>query len=70
MTLDKGSWGFRRNTKLSDVYTMEEFIKLLVQTVRYRLLPFKKNNFNVESVSDLSIQRPILYQLSYPDKTR
>lgn len=33
MSLDKGSWGFRRNAQLSDIYAMDEFIALLVRTV-------------------------------------
>lgn len=33
MPLDKNSWGFRRNLKLSDVLTIEEVIKSLAETV-------------------------------------
>ncbi|PVD39018.1 hypothetical protein C0Q70_01645 [Pomacea canaliculata] len=33
MTLDKYSWGYRRNARLSDIYSMDEFIALLVKTV-------------------------------------
>ncbi|KAL8586050.1 hypothetical protein ACOMHN_023693 [Nucella lapillus] len=33
MSLDKGSWGFRRNTKLFQVYTMEELIAVMARTV-------------------------------------
>ncbi|PVD39014.1 hypothetical protein C0Q70_01641 [Pomacea canaliculata] len=33
MTLDKYSWGFRRDAQLSDIYSMDEFIALLVRTI-------------------------------------
>ena len=35
MTLDKGTWGFRRNMNLGDVYSMDDLIALLIKTVRY-----------------------------------
>ncbi|KAK7092594.1 alpha-L-fucosidase-like [Littorina saxatilis] len=33
MTVDKYSWGFRRNTKLQDIHTMDELIEQLARTV-------------------------------------
>ena len=38
MTLDKYSWGFRRNARLEDILTMDEVIGELVRTVRYVML--------------------------------
>ncbi len=34
-TLDKGSWGYRRNTKFTDFLTIQNLIWQLVSTVRY-----------------------------------
>jgi hypothetical protein len=33
MTIDKHSWGFRREAKLADILTYEELIEQLVSTV-------------------------------------
>ena len=34
MTIDRRSWGFRRETNLKDYLSIEELIKQLVSTVR------------------------------------
>ena len=34
MTLDKGSWGYRRNSRAEDYVTMEDLTEELVTTVR------------------------------------
>ena len=34
MTIDKESWGYRRNAKISEYYTIEELVKILAKTVR------------------------------------
>ncbi len=35
MSIDKGSWGFRRDVDLAQLYSMDELISLLIRTVRY-----------------------------------
>jgi hypothetical protein len=35
MTLDKKSWGFRREAKLGDYLTIKELLTTLAETVRY-----------------------------------
>ena len=34
MTIDKGSWGYRRNVDISGYLTMAELIKTMVETIR------------------------------------
>jgi hypothetical protein len=35
MTLDRVSWGFRRDASLADFYTMEELLELVIHTIRF-----------------------------------
>lgn len=35
MTIDRRSWGFRRNAPLSDYLTIEELLQTFITTVRY-----------------------------------
>lgn len=37
MTIDKGSWGYRRNADLRDFYTIEELLEEVIYTIRYRI---------------------------------
>lgn len=38
MTLDKRSWGYRRDMLISEVLTMKELIATLAETIRYNNL--------------------------------
>lgn len=33
MTVDKHSWGFRRNAKIEDFYSINDLIRILTETV-------------------------------------
>ena len=35
MTIDKESWGYRRNAHAEDYYSMDELTEILAQTVRW-----------------------------------
>jgi alpha-L-fucosidase len=39
MTIDKKSWGYRREAKLEDYLTVQELIALMAETVRYGACP-------------------------------
>ena len=38
MTIDKESWGYRRNAHAEDYYNMDELTEILAQTIRYAVL--------------------------------
>lgn len=45
MTVDKYSWGYRRNSRALDAYTIQELINQLVETVSFGgTLKYEKNN--------------------------
>ena len=35
MTIDKGSWGYRRNVQLDSYLTMDDLTQIMAETVRY-----------------------------------
>jgi hypothetical protein len=37
MTIDRGSWGYRRNADLSQYYSIEELLEEVVYTIRYNI---------------------------------
>lgn len=44
MTIDKHSWGFRREAKLADILTYEELMDQVVSTVSCGGMMIKKQN--------------------------
>ena len=38
MTIDKESWGYRRNAHAEGYYNMDELTEILAQTIRYAVL--------------------------------
>ena len=43
MSIDKKSWGYRRNIEFTDIYNMEELTEILASTVRWWHLEFVKH---------------------------
>ena len=43
MSIDKKSWGYRRNIEFTDIYNMEELTEILASTVRWSHLEFVKH---------------------------
>lgn len=39
-TIDKYSWGFRRNAKLQDFMSIEEILQTITESVRYKFYQF------------------------------
>ena len=40
LTLDRSSWGYRRNMRVSDVLTMDELTTIFAQTIRSKLIAY------------------------------
>lgn len=52
-TIDKKSWGYRRNVDFSEYYTTSELIATLVTTVSVRIALFCNSSFKKNKLMDL-----------------